>query len=218
MALDFEDGERAILAGAYRHAFFVFMGLCRNAEDKAFYKVSEMALNDQLVDEERHQLLELFNYEVKRHNLEATYNLAILCSRAPYMQDIERAEQLFIHCTESGMIEAHLALARFYMAEGEHLAGATSDNIMRVLHEAFALGSIEAAWLIARQHMKGEHATRDDFIAFKWLFIAGRLGHEEARKQALIIAGLNNSGALQFIQDEALELLDKLYSRGVEWR
>jgi hypothetical protein len=42
--------------------------------------------------------------------------------------------------------------------------------------------------------------------------------NEEARKQALIIAGLQHSGALQFVQDEALELLDKLYNRGVEWR
>ena len=218
MAFDLADGERAVQSGAYRHAFFIFMGLCRSAEDKAFYKVSEMAINDQLVAEEREQLLDLFNYEVKRHNLEATYNLAILCSRAPYMQDINRAEQLFIHCTESGMIEAHLALARFYMAEGAELAGATSDNIMRILHEGFALGSIEAAWLIARQHMTGQHARRDDVEAFKWLFIAGRLGHEEARKHALVIAGLQPSGALSFVQDEALEMIDKLETKMVQWR
>ncbi len=218
MAFDLADGERAVLAGAYRHAFFIFLALCRSAEDKAFYKVSEMALNDQLVAEERDQLLELFNYEVKRHNLEATYNLAILCSRAPYMQDIDRAEQLFIHCTQSGMIEAHLALARFYMAEGQHLPGATSDNIMRILHEGFALGSIEAAWLIARQYMTGQHAKRDDIEAFKWLFIAGRLGHEEARKQAMMIAGLQPAGSLSFVQDEALDMIDKLENRMVHWR
>jgi hypothetical protein len=40
--------------------------------------------------------------------------------------------------------------------------------------------------------------------------------NEEGRKQALMIAGLQSSGALQFVQDEALDLLDKLYSRGVE--
>jgi TPR repeat protein len=218
MALDLEDGERAILAGAHRHAFFIFMGLCRNSEDKAFFKVSEMALNGQLLDEEREQMVDLFNQEIRRHNPEATYNLAILYWRVPAMQNLELAESLLRKCCDSGMIEAYLALARLYIGDGANLPEASSDNIMRVLHEAFALGSIEAAWLIARQHMKGEHASRNDFDAFKWLFIAGRLGHEEARKQALIIAGLQHSGALQFVQDEALELLDKLYNRGVEWR
>ena len=87
---------------------------------------------------------------------------------------------------------------------------------MKTLQDAFASGSIEAAWLIARQHMTGQHAKKDDFEAFRWLFIAGRLGHEEARKHAVMLEGLR-PGAYKWVADEALDLMDKMQNRGVEF-
>jgi TPR repeat protein len=216
MTFDVFDGEDALRHGAYRHAFKVFLGLCQNLEDPAFYRVCQMELDGHLTPEERDEMVAVLTAQTKKGNLDAAFNLAVLFSRSSTMIDLPRAEALFKVGTGAGMGQAGIALAKLYMGDGSHLLNATSDNIMKALQDAFASGIIEAAWLIARQHMTGQHARKDDFEAFRWLFIAGRLGHEEARKHALMLEGLR-PGAYQWVGDEALDLLDKMQNRGVKF-
>ncbi len=217
MSGDMIDGEEALRMGAHRQAFRIFMGLCQNLEDPAFYMVCQMELDGHLTPEERDQMVTVLYAEAKKNNLDAAFNLAVLFWRSPTMMDIDRADALLQVCARSGMAQAHIALAKLYMGDGTHLPGAASDNIMKVLNDAFALGSIEAAWLIARQYLSGDHVKKDDYEAFRWLFIAGRLGHEEARKHALILEGLRPPGAFRWIQDEALDLMDKMENRMVKF-
>jgi TPR repeat protein len=215
---DLEEGEQAIKSGAYRQAFKIFLSLCQSYEDPAYYKVSEMVLNDQLLPEERDQLLTMLGKEVTRHNLEAAFNLAILYWRAPEIRDIRRSAELLALCMRNAMPEAHVALAKLYLGEGKDLPEARSETIMELLLDGFGLGSVEAAWLLARQHMSGTHTERNDFLAFKWLCVAGRLGHEEARKHALMMEGLRPAGAYAFVREEALELVNSMEASMVRFR
>ncbi len=219
MAYDLEDGERAIKIGAYRQAFDIFMMLCANAEDPAYYKLSEMALNKQMLEEELAQTVKLMTEEVKNRNHQATYNLGILYWRAPYsLKDLNKAVELLNLACNMEVPEAFVALARLYMNEGAHLPLATSTNIMNLLQRGFELGSIDAVYLIAKQHMDGKHAKKDDFEAFKYLFIAGRLGNIEAKKQAMIMQGLHHEGAFRGVQEEAIHMLEKLESKMVVFK
>jgi len=219
MAYDLEDGERAVKIGAYRQAFDIFMMLCANAEDPAYYKLSEMALNKQMLDEELAQTVKLMTEEVKNRNHQATYNLGILYWRAPYsIKNIEKAVELFNLACNMEVPEAFVALARLYMNEGAHLPLPTSDNIMSLLKKGFELGSIDACYLIAKQHMDGKYAKKDDFEAFKFLFISGRLGNIEAKKQAMIMQGLHPEGAFRGVQAEAVDMLEKLEGKMIVFK
>lgn len=216
MTFDVFDGEDALRHGAYRHAFRVFLGLCQNLEDPAFYRVCQMELDGHLTPEERDEMVGVLTSQTKKGNLDAAFNLAVLFWRSSTMRDLPRAEALLKVAAGAGMAQASVSLAKLYIGDGSQLSNATSDNIMKALQEAFASGSIEAAWLIARQHMTGQHAKTDDFEAFRWLFIAGRLGHEEARKHAVMLEGLR-PGAYRWVADEALDLMDKMDNRGVKF-
>jgi TPR repeat protein len=215
---DLEEGEQAVKSGAYRQAFRIFLSMCQNYEDPAYYKVSEMVLNDQLLPEERDQLINILSKEATKHNLEAAFNLAILYWRAPAIRDLQRASELLNLCVRNAMPEAHVALVKLYLGDGQDLPGARSEAIMELLLDGFGLGSIEAAWHIARQYLTGTHTARDDFGAFKWLCIAGRLGHEEARKHALMMEGLRPAGAYAHARDEALELVNSMETAMVRFR
>ena len=219
MAYDLEDGERALKIGAYRQAFDIFMMLCANAEDPAYYKLSEMAHNKQMLDEELAQTVKLMTEEVKNRNHQATYNLGILYWRAPYsIKNIEKAVELFNLACNMEVPEAFVALARLYMNEGAHLPLATPNNIMSLLKKGFELGSIDACYLIAKQHMDGKYAKKDDFEAFKFLFISGRLGNIEAKKQAMIMQGLHPEGAFRGVQAEAVDMLEKLEGKMIVFK
>ena len=219
MAYDLEDGERAVKIGAYRQAFDIFMMLCANAEDPAYYKLSEMALNKQMLDEELAQTVKLMTEEVKNRNHQATYNLGILYWRAPYsIKNIEKAVELFNLACNMEVPEAFVALARLYMNEGAHLPLGTPTNIMSLLKKGFELGSIDACYIIAKQHMDGKYAKKDDFEAFKYLFISGRLGNIEAKKQAMIMQGLHPEGAFRGVQAEAVDMLEKLEGKMIVFK
>lgn len=217
MAYDMEDGERAIKVGAYRHAFQIFMMLCENSEDEALFRATQMALNDQLIPEERERLISFLEREIRAYNKDAAFNLAVLYWRVPAMQDIEKAMDLLQKCCRDGVPRAFVALAKLLMSDGRNLPGATPDAIVKLLQDGFAAGSIEAAWLIAKLHLDGAYVKKDDYEAFKWLFIAGRLGHVEARKHALMMQGLYPNGAFKYVQDEALDLIEKLEGRMVKF-
>jgi TPR repeat protein len=221
MAYDLEDGERAVKIGAFRQAFDIFMMICANAEDPAYYKLSEMALNKQLKDEELQEVVKLMKKEFEENrNAQATYNLGILFWRAPYswLHDLEKAVDMFDKACRMEVAEAYVALAKIYMGDGKTLALATASNIMNLLHEGFKLGAIEAAYLIAKQHLDGKYAKKDDDEAFKYLFIAGRLGNLEARKQSMVMQGLHKEGYFRGIQQEALEILDQMESKMIRFR
>ena len=214
MAYDLEDGERAVKIGAYRQAFDIFMMLCHNAEDPAYYKLSEMALNKQLLEEEITIVEKHMTEEMKNRNEQATFNLGILYWRAPYsIRNLEKAVEMFNLACNMEVPQAYVALAKLYMGDGKHLPLATPSTLMNLLHNAFEHGSIEAVYLIAKQHIDGTYAKKDDFEAFKYLFIAGRLGHLEAKKHAMVMQGLYPDGAFRGTQEEAIHILDKLEAK-----
>jgi TPR repeat protein len=219
MAYDLEDGERAVKIGAYRQAFEIFMMLCANAEDPAYYKLSEMALAKQLKDHELDEVVKLMEKEFDNNNWQATYNLGILYWRAPYsIHNLEKAVEMFDKACRMEVPQAFVALAKIYMGDGKHLPLATSSNIMNLLHEGFRLGSIEAAYLIAKQHLDGKHAKKDDDEAYRYLFISGRLGNLEAKKQAMIMQGLHPEGFFRGVQKEAADLLDQIESKMIVFK
>ncbi|MBU3724856.1 MAG: sel1 repeat family protein [Burkholderiaceae bacterium] len=219
MAYDLEDGERAVKLGAYRQAFEIFMMLCANSEDPAYYKLSEMALAKQLKEDEIDEVVRLMEKEYDNHNWQATYNLGILYWRAPYsIHNLEKAVEMFNKACRMEVPQAFVALAKIYMGDGKHLPLATSSNIMNLLHEGFKLGSMEAAYLIAKQHLDGKHAKKDDDEAYRYLFISGRLGNLEAKKQAMIMQGLHPEGYFRGIQKEAIDQLDELESKMIVFK
>lgn len=183
MAYDLEDGERAVKIGAYRQAFDIFMMLCANAEDPAYYKLSEMALNKQMLDEELAQTVKLMTEEVKNRNHQATYNLGILYWRAPYsIKNIEKAVELFNLACNMEVPEAFVALARLYMNEGAHLPLATPNNIMSLLKKVLNWAQLMPAISLPSSTWMA-NTPKDDFEAFKFLFISGRLGNIEAKNR-----------------------------------
>lgn len=213
------DGERAIEVGAFRHAFRIFMTLCTNAEDPAYFKVSEMAINDQLLPEERDELVKVLREEaLKKGNVEAAYNLAILYWRAPALQDLHKAVDILNICCRAGMPHAHAALVKLLIGDGKNLSCATSEVILKLLEDGFASGSVECAWLLAREYMTGAHVKASQDEAYKWLFIAGRLGHEAARKQILVMQGLESQGRFSHVHDEALNIIDTMENRMVTFK
>jgi len=219
MPYDLEDGERAIKIGAYRQAFDIFLSLCANAEDPAYYKLSEMALNQQMLEDELAQTVKLMTEEVKNRNEQATYNLAMLYWRAPYkIKNTEKAVELFNQACSMGVPEAFVALARLYMNEGAHLPLATASNIMNLLKKGFELGSIDGCYMIAKQYMDGKYVKKDDLEAFRYLFISGRLGHTEAKKQAMIMQGLHPEGAFRGVQAEAIDMLETLEGKMITFK
>jgi TPR repeat protein len=172
-----------------------------------------------MLDEELAQTVKLMTEEVKNRNHQATYNLGILYWRAPYnIKNIEKAVELFNLACNMEVPEAFVALARLYMNEGAHLPLATPTNIMNLLKKGFELGSIDACYLIAKQHMDGKYAKKDDFEAFKYLFISGRLGNIEAKKQAMIMQGLHPEGAFRGVQAEAIDMLEKLEGKMIVFK
>ena len=218
MAYDLEDGERAIKLGAYRQAFEIFMMLCVNQEDPAFYKLSEMAINKQLEEDELQRLIDMMREEVRKKNGEATFNLAVVYWRAPYAtKDIEKAVEYLNAACRMEVAQAFVALAKLYMGEGAHLPLATGSNIMNLLHQGFEHGSVEAAHLIAKEHLSGHHAKKDNYEAFKYLFIAGRLGITEAKKHTMVMQGLNASPEFKMAQQEAMQLIEHLENQMVKW-
>lgn len=219
MAYELEDGERAVAIGAFRQAFDIFMMLCANSEDPAYYKLSEMAMHHQLLDEELDQVVRLMTKEFENHNGQATYNLGLLYWKAPYaLKNLEKAVEMFNKACRLEVPEAFLALARLYMGDGAHLPLASATNIMDLLHKGFELGSIEACHLIAKQHIDGKFAKKDDFMAFKYLFIAGRLGVIEAKKQAMIMQGIHSPGYFRAVQEEAIAEVDHLENQMVRFK
>jgi TPR repeat protein len=131
---------------------------------------------------------------------------------------LEKAVEMFDKACRMEVPQAFVALAKIYMGDGKHLPLATSSNIMNLLHEGFRLGSIEAAYLIAKQHLDGKHAKKDDDEAYRYLFISGRLGNLEAKKQAMIMQGLHPEGFFRGVQKEAADLLDQIESKMIVFK
>jgi hypothetical protein len=113
--------------------------------------------------------------------------------------------------------QAFVALAKLYMGDGAYLPLATGSNIMNLLHQGFEHGSVEAAHLIAKEHLSGHYAKKDNYEAFKYLFIAGRLGITEAKKHLMVMQGLNASPEFKVAQQEAMQLIEHLESQMVKW-
>ena len=218
MAYDLEDGERAVKLGAYRQAFEIFMMLCVNQEDPAFFKLSEMAINKQLEEEELQRLIDMMKEEVRKKNGEATFNLAVVYWRAPYAtKNLEKAIEYLNAACRMEVAQAFIALAKLYMSDGAHLPLATGSNIMNLLHQGFEHGSVEAAHLIAKEHLSGHYAKKDSYEAFKYLFIAGRLGITEAKKHTMVMQGLNASPEFKLAQQEAMQIIEHHESKMIKW-
>jgi TPR repeat protein len=213
----YQDGEQALRAGAHREAFEIFLILARNAEVEAMYRLSEMIINKQVTEAQAQQVFELLVEQSQSRNADATFNLAIVYWGAPFasIQSLDKAVETFMEACRMLFPRAFIGLARLCMTSGSGLAISTPANIMRLLRRGLELGCAEAAQMLAKQYLDGQMVEKNDDEAYMYLFIAGKLGDPEARKQALMMEGLYPRGAFLGAQERGEKLLMGLQEKGV---
>lgn len=213
----YQDGEQALKAGAHREAFDVFIILARNAEESAIYRLNEMVIGKQTTESQAQELLELLVEQSQARNADATFNLAVLYWGAPFpsIQSLDKAVETFMEACRMLFPRAFIGLARLCMTSGSGLAIATPENIIRLLRRGLELGCAEASQMLAKLYLDGQLVEKNDDAAYMYLFIAGKLGDQESRKQALMMEGLYPRGTFLGTQERGERLLMDLQERGV---
>ncbi len=213
----YQDGEQALKAGAHREAFDIFLILARNGEEGAIYRLNEMIISKQTTESQAQEVLQLLVEQSQARNADATFNLAILYWGAPFasIQSLDKAVENFMEACRMLFPRAFIGLARLCMTSGSGLAIATPSNIMRLLRRGLELGCAEAAQMLAKQYLDGQIVEKNDDEAYMYLFIAGKLGDQESRKQALMMEGLYPRGTFLGAQERGEKLLEGLEERGV---
>ena len=187
--VSFEHGKRALEMGAYSQAYEIFKAAVYSGEDPAYYGLCDMALGGKLSTDQITELQDMLNTAVREHNGSATYNLAILLSRAArgFDLDIEKAIDLFNQACGQRIPEAYLALARVYVYDGRHHPLATKSNIVQLLETAMNMGQAEAATLLGKIHFSKELTKNPDVSKAVVYFVVGsQLGSDES-KRALVV-------------------------------
>lgn len=219
MTIGLADGEYALKLGAYRQAFEIFLMLASGEEDPAYYKLCEMVLNQQLNEEELKTLEEHLKRAIREGNKMAVYNLGFLRWHTKgALHNIDQAVELFQEACAMDVAEAFVALARLYMKDAAQHPLASGANILNLLMQGLERGSIEAAYLLGKIHYDGSFLKRDDSAAFKYLFMAGRLGHIEAKKALLVLQAIHPNNAFSREQEEAKELTSQIEMQRGEFR
>jgi TPR repeat protein len=211
MSIGLADGEYKLKLGAYRQAFEIFLMLAINEEDPAYYKLCEMVLNNQLKDDEIATLEDHLKRSVRGGNKLAAYNLAFIRWHSKgALRNLEEAVELFEEACAHDVPEAYVALARLYMKDGADLPLASGPNIMNLLERGLNHGSIEAAFMLGKFYYDGQYTPRNDSQAFKYLFIAAKQRHEEARKALLVLQAIHPNHPFSAEQEAAYEIIDRI--------
>lgn len=213
-----EDGEYALRAGAYPQAFEIFMMLAGTGEDPAYYNLCSMVLNNQLTEGQLQQLDDLLQREARNGDKLAIYNLGIVYWRSSHarFKNLEKAAECLQRASALEVPEAHMALAKFYMADGSANPLAKPDVIVNLLEQALENGVIESAYLLGRIFYDAALMPRDDSKAFVYLYIAAKQGHVEAKKALLLLQTLHQKNPFTSEIERAREIMDQveLYKGG----
>lgn len=196
--VSFEHGKRALEMGAYSQAYEIFKAAVYSGEDPAYYGLCDMALQGKLSNEQITELKDMLQKAVREHNGSATYNLAVLLSRAArgFDLDLAKAIDLFNQACGQRIPEAYLALARLYVYDGRNHPLATKPNIVQLLETAMKMGQAEAACLLGKIHYSKELTKNPDVSkAVVYFVVAGQLGSDEAKRALVVLqteyAGIN---------------------------
>lgn len=209
--LGLEEGNRALQLGAYHQAFEIFMAMVESGEDPAFYKLCEMAVNDQLDDSERKIFVQRLLHDVAQGNGIAAFNAGILYSRGTgFPRDIDKAVDMFNLAISHKVPEGPLALARLYIAHLGKLPLASPENVISLLDQGARLGSIEAAFTLGKLFTQGDVLPRDPYKAFLYLFLAAAQGHEESKRALMVLQTLHAKEPFEREQKAAKEIIYRI--------
>jgi TPR repeat protein len=210
-----EDADQALKAGALGEAFDIFQILARNADETSLYRLTGMVINRQVTQYQARQVEELLVEQSAKRNAHATFNLAMFYWGAPFsMNNLDKAVETFMEACRMLFPKAFVGLARLCLTSGAHLAIATPSNILRLLRRGLELGCADAAQMLAKQYLDGQIVEKNDDDAFMYLYIAGKLGDPDSRKQALVMEGLYPKGTFHNAQARGEQLLSGLEERG----
>lgn len=211
-----QDADQALNAGAFGEAFDIFQILARNADETSMYRLTGMVINRQVSEFQARQVEELLVEQSAARNPHATFNLAIFYWGAPFsMNNLDKAVEAFMEACRMLFPKAFVGLARLCLTSGAQLPIATPSNILRLLRRGLELGCADAAQMLAKQYLDGQIVEKNDDEAFMYLYIAGKLGDEESRKQALVMEGLYPKGTFNHAQARGEHLLSGFEERGV---
>lgn len=209
--LGLEEAERAMKLGAYHQAFEIFMAMVESGEDPAFYKLCEMALHEQLDDEEKQKFTQRLFHDIQEGNGAAAYNAGVLYSRGiGFPKDITKAIEMFSKAIARRVPQGYLALAKLYLSRPEGVPIISDQMILEYINNAVKGGEIEAAYLLGRMYAKGEVVKRDDRKAFIYLFAAAKQGHEEAKKAIMVLQVMYSGEKFEPEQKAAMGLVWKM--------
>ena len=209
--LGLEEGNRALELGAYHQAFEIFMAMVESGEDPAFYKLCEMAINDQLDDNERELFVQRLLQDVAQGNGIAAFNAGILYSRGTGIpRDIDKAVDMFNLAISHKVPEGPLALARLYIGHLGKLPLASPDNVVSLLDQGARLGSVDAAFTLGKLFTQGDVLSRDPYKAFLYLFLAAAQGHEDSKRALMVLQTLHPKEPFEREQKAAKEMIYRI--------
>lgn len=109
MVEDWDEGENALIMGNTSRAFEIFFSIEETQKNPNFLKCCQMALADQLNQEEVKTLERRLIKEVSRNNGQATYNLGLMLARQKRNAE---AQAVLRQAAVLGVAQARQALDR----------------------------------------------------------------------------------------------------------
>jgi len=218
MSFDLADAEAALKAKDFPAAFAALMTLARNGHEQAMLRLAEMAVQQQLQESDLPQLTEDLLKESRANNHHATLALAMIYWKAPgAIRDINKALTLLQSCCKQELPEGYASFAKFLMTEGKDMPAAKALSVMELLTQGAERGSIEACFLLGREYSTGERCPIDNLLAYKYLFMAAKLGHTESKKFVHLLEGIKDKVSFSGAMQEALETISEMESRMVRF-
>jgi TPR repeat protein len=133
------------------------------------------------------------------------------------IRDLNKALTLLQSCCKQELPEGYASLAKFLMTEGKDMPAAKALSVMELLTQGAERGSIEACFLLGREYSTGERCPIDNLLAYKYLFMASKLGHTESKKFVHLLEGIKDRGTFSSAMQEALDTISEMESRMVRF-
>jgi TPR repeat protein len=133
------------------------------------------------------------------------------------IRDINKALTLLQSCCKSELPEGYASLAKFLMTEGKDMPAARALSVMELLTQGAERGSIEACFLLGREYSTGERCPIDNLLAYKYLFMASKLGHTESKKFVHLLEGIKDKVSFSGAMQDALDTISEMESRMVRF-
>ena len=97
------------------------------------------------------------------------------------------------------------------------MPAAKALSVMNLLTQGAERGSIEACFLLGREYSTGERCPIDNLLAYKYLFMAAKLGHTESKKFVHLLEGIKDKVSFSGAMQDALDTISEMESRMVRF-